>query len=149
MRTSQFIDRYIPANTIVYGELLMAKIIVELGTRDHYVYFLLADLDDGRKIVKVGTSTNIERRVFLIKNRVPYKIDRIIGQVCGDEELESHLHNAFHKFKYAKEWFHFEPVKDYIYELLENYGVNPDESFKVRDENFGKIQQRINQQCNN
>lgn len=149
MRTSQFLDRYFPADTILHGDLHMAKVIAELGTRNHYVYFLLAELDDGQRIVKVGTSAVLDRRMSLIKSRVPYKVIELLGQIEGDEELESSLHLAFHKFKFAKEWFYFDPIEFYVADFLQNNGVDPEKCFEKRDRLFSKIHAKISEiKCN-
>ena len=150
MRTAQLIDRYIPDNTVIVGELNLAKILAEVGTRTHYVYFLLAELDDGQTIVKIGTSAVIERRILLIKNRVSYKIIELLGQIEGDQELESTLHLAFHKFKHAKEWFYFEPIEFHIAEFLQNHGVDPEACFHKRNQVFSKVAAKMqDNQCKN
>jgi len=149
MNQSQMIKRYYPDNEVLWGEFEYCKVLLEMGTRTHYVYFLLAELEDGKQIVKIGTTTNIDRRLLLIKQRVPYKIQSILGQVEGDQELESNLHLSFCKLKYSKEWFYYESLIPYIAELLENYGVSHQECFEKRDAKFSEIDQRIRQQCNN
>jgi hypothetical protein len=149
MNRSRMIKLYYPDNQVALPELDYCKILLALGTRTHYVYFLLAELDDGKQIVKIGTTTNIERRLLLIKQRVPYKIQAILGQLEGDQELESHLHLSFCKFKYSKEWFYYEPLRHHIADLLENYGVSHQECFEKRDAQFCKVQQQLSEQCNN
>jgi hypothetical protein len=149
MNTAKMIKLYYPENKVLFAELHYCKILLALGTRTHYVYFLLAELDDGQQVVKIGTTTNIARRLLLIKQRVPYKIKAILGQVEGDQELESHLHLSFCKFKYSKEWFYYEPIRHHIDDLLENYGVSHQECFEKRDAQFGKIEQQMSEQCNN
>ena len=59
MNRSRMIKLYYPDNQVALPELDYCKILLALGTRTHYVYFLLAVLDDGKQIVNLGSTTYI------------------------------------------------------------------------------------------
>ena len=133
------LDFYYKEKIVIPNEFQRCKDIIEIGTRPHFVYFLLAKTKANEDIVKIGTSTQVNRRVEMIKTRTVHHIDKVLGQVEGDEELESALHLAFYKFQYEKEWFYFKPVKNHIEELLREYGLDPEVRHKEQVDNWLRI----------
>lgn len=104
--------------------LSRALAIMDRGTRRHYVYFILADLN-GQAAVKIGTTTDVDARLSALRidgTKRPDGIDpaslQLLGWVEGDRELEVALHRAFLTHRLTGEWFTYSPITKHIDAVL-------------------------------
>lgn len=106
--------------------LTRAKQILSRGVRTHYVYFIAVETERGAA-VKIGTSHDPDGRIVGIRRRgvkVPDHVvphlgqAHLVGQVEGDNELETELHRAFAHANLIGEWFDYDQISDDIDELL-------------------------------
>lgn len=65
------------------------------------VYFVTAD---DPRMVKIGFTSNIERRVKSLQTANHGKV-RVIGCVPGTKSDETSFHRRFHKYRRSGEWF--------------------------------------------
>lgn len=104
--------------------LRMAHQVVARGIRPHYVYFMVATPLDKRDdvLVKVGTSTDVDRRLSQIRAACAAPVD-LAGWIVADGETEKHLHKAFSQHAIGGEWFVLAPIRSAINDLLASYCV--------------------------
>jgi anti-sigma28 factor (negative regulator of flagellin synthesis) len=101
-----------------------------------YVYFIEARDDLHEPMVKIGVSTNLEKRVNQLTQEIEagkYQIDwlqyggaslRLLGYVDGAFDLEKSLHSCFKDWSLGREWFILDLVLDMaIDDILDNYCV--------------------------
>lgn len=104
--------------------LSRALVIMDRGTRRHYVYFILADLS-GQVAVKIGTTTDVDARLSALRTdatKRPSSLNsaslELLGWVEGDRELEVALHHIFAAHRLTGEWFAYPPIIKHINEIL-------------------------------
>lgn len=69
-----------------------------------FVYFIG---DPRRKVVKIGVSTDVSRRLTAIQTGYPYPLS-ILCVIPGDEVLESELQRIFAPMRTNGEWFRYD-----------------------------------------
>ncbi len=69
-----------------------------------FVYFIG---DPRRKVVKIGVSTDVGRRLTAIQTGYPYPLS-ILCVIPGDEVLESELQRIFSPLRTNGEWFRYD-----------------------------------------
>lgn len=62
---------------------------------------------EGARLVKIGTTINIARRIYTIESMSPVPL-RLIGYADGDRAMEQLIHFRLHRFRVRGEWFNEE-----------------------------------------
>lgn len=88
----------------------MSVDILHLKNRlGYYVYMLVAAKDDKTAWIKIGSSTNVEKRLNCLCTSVPFASDyfffRVIQNRSSMDLLEKQLHAAAHQYRVNGEWF--------------------------------------------
>jgi len=97
------------------------------------VYFITRR-NDPDKLIKIGVSVNVQRRVYNMTTAHPEGFD-ILAVIDGGKETESYLHERFSRDRVLREWF--KPT-DGLYRLIseiERIGIHALPEF-VREEAF-------------
>lgn len=129
------------------GSVLSNKMYVLI----HYLQQRLKDLyfiaSSCGKMVKIGFSTQVDKRLALLKKNTPFNID-MIKYIEAAGMYEKDIHRLFRKnnikfdmkFDGSTEWFHLDDkVKSFIEnvnieKLNKKYGSNKTKSRKTKDE---------------
>ena len=76
-----------------------------------YIYFIL---DDKNGAIKIGSSTNVKERLYVLQTATPNKLS-IIHKERGTHYRERQLHKKFKEYRLSGEWFrHCEEITKYI-----------------------------------
>ena len=87
----------------ISNDLMKAGVSLSLSDEPGYVYLIKEDF---RKLVKIGFSRHLDRRLFNIKSECPQSIEILyLFYVRRPECLEQMLHCKFASKKYKGEWF--------------------------------------------
>jgi hypothetical protein len=100
---------------------------------NYYVYFIEAG-NHKKSPVKIGVTTNIERRIYSLQVGNPYKLKCKALIFCIDKadafKLESYLHYRLKDHKINGEWFRSEYFK--LSEILESYDIKSDQKHSIK-----------------
>lgn len=66
---------------------------------------------DNPKVIKIGVASNVDRRIKSLQTGAATQI-LLRWSARGGLQLESHLHETFHKKRMSGEWFDFRRVRD-------------------------------------
>lgn len=66
------------------------------------VYFISCDQPDYP--IKVGSTTNVEKRLAQIQNACPWPL-RVLAVAAGGSSVEREIHRAFREDRLSGEWF--------------------------------------------
>lgn len=69
--------------------------------------------------VKIGFSTNPQKRLEQIQTGNPYKM-RILYLAVGSFYMEKRLHKLFKKHRYQGEWFEGKVIKEFLDNIFEH-----------------------------
>lgn len=111
--------------------LRKAQQVMARGVRPHYVYFIVAaPRSAGERLVKIGTTTDVDRRLSEIRKggaKTPDELSadthtlHLAGWTVADGETEKHLHRAFAQHRRGGEWFALDPIREDINQLLAHH----------------------------
>lgn len=107
---------------VFWGWALRAGIVAELRRVSNAIYerqyddscFVYFIGDPRRKVVKIGVSTDVGRRLTSIQTGYPYPLS-ILCVIPGDEVLESELQRIFSPLRTNGEWFRYDwRIRTYV-----------------------------------
>jgi len=95
-----------------FYHILILLFLLKRATRKKKTYFIKSG-----DLVKIGISENPEKRLKQIQTSNPDS--EIYGII--NENIEKMLHNIFNQYRYKKEWFFFNPIKNKIDNILNKF----------------------------
>lgn len=69
-----------------------------------FVYIIRAKQPDGTSVLKIGTSTDVEKRLASLQTGYPFALS-LVARWLGGRETELSLHLKFDKHRIQGEWF--------------------------------------------